>query len=117
MHRNEGVIGSDVTNSKCLVFVSLDRSTNCFYDFQTEFRYTASSELLPLLAAGSLPLLKLDKISQTIDTDSFTVVNSTTLSSPFASFSFSVSASFEVRSPTRIQVISSHENLCILLNK
>ncbi|CAL5207668.1 unnamed protein product [Lathyrus oleraceus] len=27
--------------------------------------YTASSELLPLLAAGSLPLLKLDKISQT----------------------------------------------------
>ncbi|CAI8588214.1 unnamed protein product [Vicia faba] len=66
--------------------------------------YTASSELLPLLAAGSLPLLKLDKISQTIDTDSFTVVNSTTLSSPFASFSFSVSASFEVRSPTRIQV-------------
>ncbi|CAK8540326.1 unnamed protein product [Lathyrus sativus] len=66
--------------------------------------YTASSELLPLLAAGSLPLLKLDKISQTIDADSFTVVNSTTLSSPFASFSFSVSASFEVRSPSRIQV-------------
>ncbi|WVZ09531.1 hypothetical protein V8G54_014061 [Vigna mungo] len=66
--------------------------------------YTASSELLPLLAAGRLPLLKLDKISQTIDTSSFTIINSTTLSSPFASLSFSASASFEVRSPTRIQV-------------
>ncbi|XP_061343068.1 plastoglobulin-1, chloroplastic [Gastrolobium bilobum] len=67
--------------------------------------YTASSELLPLLAVGTLPLLKVDKISQTIDTSSFTIINSTTLSSPFASWSFSASASFEVRSPTRIQVI------------
>ncbi|KAK7309643.1 hypothetical protein RJT34_06540 [Clitoria ternatea] len=66
--------------------------------------YTASSELLPLLAAGTLPLLKVDKISQTIDTSSFTIINSSTFSSPFASFSFSASASFEVRSPTRIQV-------------
>ncbi|KAL2348909.1 hypothetical protein Fmac_002909 [Flemingia macrophylla] len=66
--------------------------------------YTASSELLPLLAAGRLPLLKVDKISQTIDTGSFTIINSTTLSSPFASLSFSASASFEVRSPSRIQV-------------
>ncbi|XP_020203076.1 plastoglobulin-1, chloroplastic [Cajanus cajan] len=66
--------------------------------------YTASSELLPLLAAGRLPLLKVDKISQTIDTSSFTIINSTTLSSPFASLSFSASASFEVRTPSRIQV-------------
>ncbi|XP_028805970.1 plastoglobulin-1, chloroplastic [Neltuma alba] len=66
--------------------------------------YTASSELLPLLAAGSTPLLKVDKILQTIDTDSSTIVNSTTLSSPFNYLSFSASASFEVRSPTRIQV-------------
>ncbi|CAJ1931088.1 unnamed protein product [Sphenostylis stenocarpa] len=66
--------------------------------------YTASSELLPLLAAGRLPLLKVDKISQTIDTSSFTIINSITLSSPFASLSFSASASFEVRSPARIQV-------------
>ncbi|KAF7829195.1 plastoglobulin-1, chloroplastic [Senna tora] len=66
--------------------------------------YTASSELLPLLAAGSIPLLKVDKISQTIDTGSSTIVNSTTLSSPFNYLSFSASASFEVRSPTRIQV-------------
>ncbi|KAE9596922.1 hypothetical protein Lal_00007370 [Lupinus albus] len=66
--------------------------------------YTSSSELLPLLAAGTLPLLKVDKISQTIDTDSSTIINSITISSPFASSSFSASASFEVRSPSRIQV-------------
>ncbi|XP_057761619.1 plastoglobulin-1, chloroplastic [Arachis stenosperma] len=66
--------------------------------------YTASSELLPLLAVGSLPLLKVDKISQTIDTGSLTIINSTTLSSPFTTLSFSASASFEVRTPTRIQV-------------
>ncbi|XP_057448662.1 plastoglobulin-1, chloroplastic [Lotus japonicus] len=66
--------------------------------------YTASSELLPLLAAGALPLVKVDKILQTIDTSSATIINSITLSSPFASLSFSASASFEARSPTRIQV-------------
>ncbi|KAG5059114.1 hypothetical protein JHK87_000143 [Glycine soja] len=71
---------------------------------QWDLLYTASSELLPLLAAGRLPLLKVDKITQTIDTSSSTIINSTTLSSPFASLSFSASASFEVRTPTRIQV-------------
>ncbi|XP_025979725.1 plastoglobulin-1, chloroplastic [Glycine max] len=76
----------------------------CFFACQTDVRYTASSELLPLLAAGRLPLLKVDKITQTIDTSSSTIINSTTLSSPFASLSFSASSSFEVQSPTRIQV-------------
>ncbi|KAI4314514.1 hypothetical protein L6164_027416 [Bauhinia variegata] len=66
--------------------------------------YTASSELLPLLAAGVTPLLKVDKISQIINTSSSTIVNSVTFSSPFAYFSFSASANFEVRTPTRIQV-------------
>ncbi|XP_009349223.2 plastoglobulin-1, chloroplastic [Pyrus x bretschneideri] len=66
--------------------------------------YTASSELLPLLATGSTPFLKVNKITQAINTSSLTILNSTTLSSPFASFSFSASASFEVRSPLRIQV-------------
>ncbi|KAK4769358.1 hypothetical protein SAY86_027508 [Trapa natans] len=66
--------------------------------------YTAFSELLPLIAAGNIPLLKLDKICQSIDSGSLTIVNSATLSSPFASFSFSASAAFEVRSPSRIQV-------------
>ncbi|KAI4303333.1 hypothetical protein MLD38_038978 [Melastoma candidum] len=66
--------------------------------------YTAFSELLPLLAAGALPLVKVEKITQSIDSSSLTIVNSTTLSSPFASISFSASAAFEVRSSTRIQV-------------
>ncbi|KAK6947381.1 Plastid lipid-associated protein/fibrillin conserved domain, partial [Dillenia turbinata] len=66
--------------------------------------YTAFSELLPLLAAGTIPLVKVDKICQAIETSSRTIINSTTLSSPFATFSFSASASFEVRTPTRIQV-------------
>ncbi|KAE8728401.1 putative plastid-lipid-associated protein 3 [Hibiscus syriacus] len=66
--------------------------------------YTAFSELLPLLAAGATPLLKVKSISQTIDTASQSIVNSTTLSGPFADFSFSASATFEVRSPSRIQV-------------
>ncbi|ESQ52160.1 hypothetical protein EUTSA_v10016800mg [Eutrema salsugineum] len=66
--------------------------------------YTAFSELLPLLAAGSTPLLKVKSISQSIDTKNLCIDNSTTLSSPFADFSFSASASFEVRSPSRIEV-------------
>ncbi|XP_057518905.1 probable plastid-lipid-associated protein 3, chloroplastic [Amaranthus tricolor] len=66
--------------------------------------YTAFSELLPLLAVGATPLLKVQQISQAIDTGSQTVENSTTLSSPFATFSFSATATFEVRSPSRVQV-------------
>lgn len=66
--------------------------------------YTAFSELLPLLAVGTTPLLKVERITQAIDTSGLTIVNSTTLSSPFATFSFSASANFEVRSPSRIQV-------------
>ncbi|XP_010509611.1 PREDICTED: probable plastid-lipid-associated protein 3, chloroplastic [Camelina sativa] len=66
--------------------------------------YTAFSELIPLLAAGSTPLLKVKSISQSIDSNNLTIDNSTTLSSPFADFSFSATASFEVRSPSRVEV-------------
>ncbi|KAK6162178.1 hypothetical protein DH2020_002019 [Rehmannia glutinosa] len=59
--------------------------------------YTAFSELLPLLAAGSIPLVKVEKIGQSIDTRSLTIENSTTISSPVSSLSFSASASFEVQ--------------------
>uniref|UniRef100_A0A803L656 Plastid lipid-associated protein/fibrillin conserved domain-containing protein n=1 Tax=Chenopodium quinoa TaxID=63459 RepID=A0A803L656_CHEQI len=67
-------------------------------------RYTAFSELLPLLAVGSTPLLKVQQICQAISTTSQTVENSTTLSSPFATFSFSATAKFDISSPSRIQV-------------
>ncbi|XP_078438551.1 uncharacterized protein LOC144708963 [Wolffia australiana] len=66
--------------------------------------YTAYSELLPLIVIGRAPLLKVKRISQEIDTRSLTIKNSTTISSPFASFSFSASASFEVQTPSRVQV-------------
>ncbi|KAL5980424.1 hypothetical protein ACLOJK_028332 [Asimina triloba] len=71
---------------------------------EEKMSYTAFSELLPLIAAGTLPLVKLKRISQAIDTGTQTVVNTATFSSPFATFSFSASASFEVRSPSRVQV-------------
>uniref|UniRef100_A0A0D9XMV0 Plastid lipid-associated protein/fibrillin conserved domain-containing protein n=1 Tax=Leersia perrieri TaxID=77586 RepID=A0A0D9XMV0_9ORYZ len=66
--------------------------------------YTAYSELLPILAVGAAPLFKVDKISQEIDTNSMTIVNASTISSPVASFSFSATASFDVQSPSRIEV-------------
>ncbi|XP_043695115.1 plastid lipid-associated protein 3, chloroplastic [Telopea speciosissima] len=66
--------------------------------------YTAFSELLPLLAAGATPLLKVKRICQKIDMQNLTIDNSVTFSSPFATFSFSAGATFEVRSPSRIQV-------------
>ncbi|XP_075517881.1 plastoglobulin-1, chloroplastic-like [Primulina tabacum] len=66
--------------------------------------FTAFSELLPLLAAGSIPFVKVEKIGQSIDTRSLTIENSTTLSTPTSTLSFSASASFEIRSPSRIQV-------------
>ncbi|XP_016489251.1 plastoglobulin-1, chloroplastic [Nicotiana tabacum] len=66
--------------------------------------FTAFSELLPLLAVGTIPFLKVEKISQTISTSSLTIESSTTLSSPVATSSFSATAAFEVRSPSRIQV-------------
>ncbi|KAG0550098.1 hypothetical protein BDA96_01G310500 [Sorghum bicolor] len=66
--------------------------------------YTAYSELLPILAAGATPLVKVKQISQEIDSKSMTIVNASTLTTPFASFSFSATASFEVQSPSRIEV-------------
>ncbi|WOK99038.1 hypothetical protein Cni_G07750 [Canna indica] len=66
--------------------------------------YTAFSELLPLLAVGATPFFKIKRISQAIDCQAMEIVNATTLSSPFATFSFSASASFAVRSSSRIQV-------------
>ncbi|KAL1829924.1 hypothetical protein ACET3Z_008336 [Daucus carota] len=66
--------------------------------------YTAFSELLPFLAAGTTPFLKVDKICQSISTSNLTIDNTITLSSPFATVSFSALATFEVRSPSRIQV-------------
>lgn len=66
--------------------------------------YTSFSELLPLIAAGTLPFVNLGKICQEIDVDKFTIENSASYSGPFTTFSFRALASFEVRSPKRIEV-------------
>eukprot|EP00250_Pteridium_aquilinum_P005537 c15612_g1_i1 orf=461-1465(-) len=66
--------------------------------------YTSFSELFPLLAAGTLPLVKVGEISQFVDSNALTVENSVTFTGPLATTSFSTSASFEVRSPKRVQI-------------
>ncbi|KAL4570450.1 hypothetical protein LXL04_026103 [Taraxacum kok-saghyz] len=66
--------------------------------------YTAFSELLPLLAVGTTPLLKVDQISQQVSTTNLTIDNSITFSTPFATFTSTAIANFEIRSPSRIQV-------------
>ncbi|KAH6795896.1 hypothetical protein C2S51_036882 [Perilla frutescens var. frutescens] len=67
--------------------------------------YTTFSGLFPLLSRGAaLPLVKLEEISQTIDSDSFTVQNSVLFSGPLATTSITTNAKFEVRSPKRVQI-------------
>ncbi|GLJ38490.1 hypothetical protein SUGI_0784320 [Cryptomeria japonica] len=66
--------------------------------------YTSFSELLPLIAAGRLPFVKIGKICQSINTDKFTIENSVSYIGPFATSSVRALASFEVRSSKRIQV-------------
>ncbi|MCO5562097.1 hypothetical protein L7F22_015723 [Adiantum nelumboides] len=66
--------------------------------------YTSFSELFPLLAAGTLPLVKVGEISQFVDSNALTVENSVTFTGPIATTSFSTSATFEIRSPKRVQI-------------
>ncbi|PIA36878.1 hypothetical protein AQUCO_03200088v1 [Aquilegia coerulea] len=65
--------------------------------------YTSFVGLFPLLARGTLPLVKVEEISQTINSVDFSVQNSVTFSGPLATTSLSTNAKFEVRSPTRVQ--------------
>ncbi|CAH2080395.1 unnamed protein product [Thlaspi arvense] len=67
-------------------------------------RYTSFVGLFPLLSR-TLPLVKVEEISQTIDSQNFTVQNSVLFSGPLATTSFSTNAKFEVRSPKRVQGI------------
>ncbi|PHT38360.1 Plastoglobulin-1, chloroplastic [Capsicum baccatum] len=77
---------------------------NAYEELNQLEMFTAFSELLSILALGTIPLLKVEKISQAISTRSLTIENSTTLSSPVATLSFSATVAFEVQSPSRIQV-------------
>ncbi|XP_049934581.1 plastid-lipid-associated protein, chloroplastic isoform X2 [Nymphaea colorata] len=73
--------------------------------------YTSFSELFPLLAAGTVPLVKVEKISQTIDSANFMVENSVQLSGPLATTSLSTNAKFEIRSPKRVQIDKENQHL------
>ncbi|KAJ0250234.1 plastid-lipid-associated protein 1 [Hirschfeldia incana] len=66
--------------------------------------YTSFVGLFPLLSRRISPLVKVDEISQTIDSDSFTVHNSVRFAGPLATTSLSTNAKFEIRSPKRVQV-------------
>ena len=67
-------------------------------------RYTSFAGLFPLLSRGTLPLVKVAEISQTIDSENLTVQNSVQFSGPLATTSITTNAKFEVRSPKRVQV-------------
>ncbi|KAF8410781.1 hypothetical protein HHK36_003318 [Tetracentron sinense] len=65
--------------------------------------YTSFAGLFPLLSS-SLPLVKVEEISQTIDSGNLTVQNSVQFAGPLATTSLSTNAKFDVRSPTRVQI-------------
>ncbi|KAK2644617.1 hypothetical protein Ddye_019812 [Dipteronia dyeriana] len=66
--------------------------------------YTSFSGLFPLLSRGTFRLVTVEEISQTIDSESFTVQNSIQFAGPLATTSISTNAKFEVRSPKRVQI-------------
>ncbi|CAA0396110.1 unnamed protein product [Arabidopsis thaliana] len=66
--------------------------------------YTSFVNLFPLLSRGIVPLIKVDEISQTIDSDNFTVQNSVRFAGPLGTNSISTNAKFEIRSPKRVQI-------------
>lgn len=68
-------------------------------------KYTTFSGLFPLLSrGGDFPLAKVEEISQTIDSENFTVQNSVVFAGPLATTSITTNAKFEVRSPKRVQI-------------
>ncbi|MQM02240.1 hypothetical protein Taro_035013 [Colocasia esculenta] len=67
--------------------------------------YTSFVGLFPLLASDRLPqLVKVEEISQTIDSEAFTVQNSVRFAGPLATTSLTTNAKFDVRSPKRVQI-------------
>ncbi|KAB1221786.1 Plastid-lipid-associated protein, chloroplastic [Morella rubra] len=66
--------------------------------------YTSFAGLFPLLAGGTLPFLKVEEISQTIDSETRTVQNCVQFSGPLATTSISTNSKFDVRSPKLVQI-------------
>lgn len=62
--------------------------------------------LFPLLSSDAkMPLVSLEEISQTIDSENFTVQNTILFAGPLATTAITTNAKFEVRSPKRVQVL------------
>ena len=61
--------------------------------------YTANSELIPLLALGRLPFLRVGDITQAVDVASMSVKNKFIIESPLASGTLGANATFEARAP------------------
>ncbi|XP_023735112.1 light-induced protein, chloroplastic [Lactuca sativa] len=66
--------------------------------------YTSFIGLYPFLSRGTLPLVKVEEISQTIDSENFTVQNSVLFSGLGSTTAITTNAKFEVRSPKRVQI-------------
>ncbi|XP_057960538.1 light-induced protein, chloroplastic-like isoform X2 [Malania oleifera] len=79
-----------------MVYVALKFLGSC--------RYTSFAGLLPLMSRGTLPLVEVEEISETIDSETFTVQNSVQFSGPLTTTSVSANAKFEPRSPQRVQI-------------
>jgi len=66
--------------------------------------YTSNSELLAVLALSRLPFVTIGDITQKIDGITNTVENKVAITVPLSRTAFSTTASFEVRSPKRLQL-------------
>jgi hypothetical protein len=86
----------------CLAFLHLQMMA--MLDGDWKLVYTSNSELLAILALSKLPFVTIGDITQRVDTLTNTVENRAALSVPLSRTSLSTTASFEVRSPKRLQV-------------
>lgn len=66
--------------------------------------YTSNSELLAILTLSKLPFVTIGDITQRVDTAFNTVENKAQISVPLSRTAVRTTASFEIRSPKRLQV-------------
>ncbi|KAL7586604.1 hypothetical protein Lser_V15G39681 [Lactuca serriola] len=95
--RHPGVIGDRGSGS-------ISRESSSASPWKQKMMFTTFSELLPLLAVGTTPFLKVDNICQQISTTTLTIDNSIAFSTPFSTFTSTASTNLEVKSPSRIQL-------------
>ncbi|KAL5580131.1 hypothetical protein UlMin_012573 [Ulmus minor] len=82
-------------------FYGTDRGLKALSEMRVEIvelitHYTSFPCLFLLLSRGTLPLVKIEEISQTIDSENFTVQNSVQFSGPLATTLISTNAKFDL---------------------